>query len=105
MNYKPRPGIAKVKLCGKDVLIPLREASEYCKTTLVLPTLWSATWNAFCRGSSIEKTVPVHVLFTKKNPEECRAKIQEFCCDLVEKGFFIEVPDDPEPKKEASENL
>ena len=94
MKYVPRPGIVKVRLCGMNVLIPTREASAYCKTLQPLPMLWNATWDAFCKGSTIEKSVPVHVLITKKSPEECRSRLELFCKAMVEKGFFIEVPDE-----------
>ena len=98
MNYKPRPGIVKVKLCGTPVLIPTREASAYCKTMQPLTTLWSVTWDAFCNGTTIEKSVPVHVMFTKKSQEECRARLEKFCNDMVKKGFFIEIPEDAQPQ-------
>lgn len=94
MNYKPRPGIVKTKLCGMNVLIPLREASACCASIQKLPMLWSATWDAFCRGSSIERSIPVHMLLTKKSEEECRRDLEQFCQTMVERGFFIEVPDD-----------
>jgi len=94
MNYKPRPGIVKLKLCGMNVLVPTRAASGECHVIQPLPMLWSATWEAFARGGSIEKAVPVHVLMTKKTPEECRANLEQFCRDMVQKGFFIEVPEE-----------
>ncbi len=104
MNYRPRPGIVKTKLCGMNVLIPTREASEYCQSIQVLPMLWAATWEAFDRGSSIEKAIPVHVIFTKKTPEECRENLQKFCTDMVKKGFFIEIPEEsPQTDQEAGE--
>lgn len=86
------------KLCGMNVLIPQREASAFCSSIQRLPFLWAATWDAFSRGTTIEKSVPVHVMLTKKTPEECRADLEKFCRTMVERGFMIEVPDDqPDP--------
>ena len=103
MNYKPRHGIVKVKLCGMNVLVPTREASAYCTTIQMLPTLWNATWEAFGRGTTIEKSVNVHVMLTKRTPEECRQRIEAFCKSMVEKGFFVEVLDE-ETESEAEQN-
>ncbi len=100
MYYKPRPGIVKTKLCGMNVLIPQREASAYCTTIQQLPMLWAATWDAFCKGASIESSIPVHVAFTKKSPEECRVKLEQFCRTMVERGFMVEVPEE-EPDAET----
>lgn len=104
MIYKPRPGIVKTKLCGMNVLVPQREASAFCASLQPLSFLWSATWDAFCNGSTIEKSVPVHVLFTKKTPEDCRADLEKFCTTMVERGFMIEVSEeepDAETKSDA----
>lgn len=103
MNYKPRPGIVKVKLCGMNVLVPSREASAYCTSLYPLSTLWNATWEAFGRGTTIEKVVPVHALLTKKSPEECREKLEQFCRTMVEKGFFLEVSDEDHIPEQAAD--
>ena len=103
MNYRQRPGIVKVKLCGMNVLIPSREASANCTSIYPLSTLWNATWEAFGRGTTIEKSIPVHVLFTNKSPEECRERLERFCKTMVERGFMIEVPDDQPADAELTE--
>lgn len=94
MNYRPRPGIVNTKICGLNVLIPSREAYPECQNIQVLSMLWNATWHAFSRGTTIEKAVPVHVAFTKKTEAECRASLEQFCRTMVERGFFIEVPEE-----------
>ena len=103
MRYKPRPGIVKVKLCGMNVLVPSREASAYCSTLCPLSMLWNATWEAFGRGTTIDKAVPVHEFFTKKSPAECRESLERFCKTMVERGFMIEVPDDQPADAELTE--
>ena len=103
MNYKPRPGIVKVKICGMNVLVPTREAAAYCTTLQVLPTLWSATWEAFGRGTTIDKAVPVFEMLTKRPPEQCRERLERFCRVMVERGFFLEVPEEAEEAAEPAE--
>lgn len=100
MNYKQRPGIVKVKLCGMNVLIPTRQASAFCTTLQALPTLWSATWEAFGRGATVDSAASIHALLTKKSPEACREKLERFCRSMVEKGFMIEVPEEPSGPEE-----
>lgn len=102
MNYKQRPGIVKIKLCGMNVLVPTREASACCQSLQVLPTLWSATWEAFGRGATLDAAVSVHSMLTKKSPEECRQRLERFCGNLVEQGFLMEVPEEISGPEESA---
>ena len=96
MNYRPRPGIVKTKLCGMQVLIPQREASAFCDSIKRLPLIWSVAWEAFSNGVSVENFLPIYQAFMKKSPEESRQNVELFCKSMVEHGFLIEVPEDSE---------
>lgn len=62
------------------------------------------TWDAFSNGKTIEESVPVHALLTKKTPEECRASLEEFCSLMVERGFMVEIPDDLSEETSTSQS-
>lgn len=96
VNYRPRPGIVKTKLCGMQVLIPCREASSWCTSIQRLPLIWSVAWESFSQGVTVEKFIPIYAAFTKKPPEECRENVELFCRTMVERGFMIEVLEEPE---------
>lgn len=89
MNYKPRPGIILVQLCGMNVLIPSRAANAYCTTILPLTLIGSIIWTGIEKDYSIEKILEVYRIFSKKPDEELIAKIDEFCQKLQKRGFVI----------------
>lgn len=96
MNYRPRPGIVKTKLCGMNVLIPQREASDFCASIQRLPFIWSVAWEVFSKGVTTEDFLPIYQAFMKKTPEESRQDVELFCKTMAERGFLIELPDNPE---------
>ena len=59
-----------------------------------LPKLWAATWDAIITDFPMEKSVQIHMLFTRKTEEEARKRIDDFCESLCRQGFLIEVPDE-----------
>ena len=89
MNYKPRPGIVQTKICGVHVLIPTREAYEYCKAILRLPMLWAMTFELLEKGEADENIIRLHKILTKKPEEEICSRIERFCEELSDKGFLI----------------
>ena len=44
MAYKIRPGIVRVRICGKDLLVAKRSVWEECPRVRVIPKLWAACW-------------------------------------------------------------
>lgn len=87
-QYKVRPGIVLAFICKQPVLIPTRAASEYCKKIKPLPYLWAATWAAIEKGISMDETIKVHQIMTKKPEAEVIARIERFCEDMTKKGFM-----------------
>ncbi len=82
------------KLCGMSVLIPSRAAFEHCHTILRLPLLWAVTWEGLAKGKSLEDTIKVHEILTRKPREEVISRLNRFYEDLADKGFIVRVPDD-----------
>ena len=94
MNYKPRPGIVCTKICGRNVLIPTREASAYCRTIQMLSGFRFLTWQSLSNGGTVETLAVLFALLKKKPEEECREEVEQFCRTLAERGFLEEVPDE-----------
>ncbi len=94
-QYKPRPGIVHTKICGVHVLIPGREASAYCSSIQHLPLLWAVTWDGLVCGKTLEETVYLHKVLTKKPEDVVLGRLAQFYDSLCQKGFLIELPDDP----------
>ncbi len=94
MTYKPRPGILFTKICNTHVLIPNREAQQYCPRILRLPLLWAATWEALEKDKPMEDIYRFHQILTKKSDEEIRTKVDGFLAQLCEQGFLMATGED-----------
>ncbi len=100
MQYKQRAGIVTTKICNMTVLIPSRAASEHCNCIQKLPSLWAATWSAIGRGVPMSESISIHMMITKKSEEEVIASLDQFCKEMVRKGFMIVIDDDSQPNLE-----
>lgn len=94
MKYRVREGIIMTKLCGVSVLIPTREAFDHCHTIQRLPLLWAATWEGLVKGKTLEETIRVHEILTKKPREEVIYRLEQFYEELADKGFLVRCPED-----------
>ena len=102
-NYKPYPGIVHTKICGVHVLIPTREAYSHCDTIQKLPLIWAMTWNGLVRGKTLEETVEVHRILTRKSKEEILQQLEYFYELLLDKGFLMVVADDEDQENTTEE--
>lgn len=94
MKYKPRPGIVMTTICDVRILVPSRLASDACKKTFYLPTLWAMTWSMLETGRSLEQIKNVHRILTKQPDDVIEARLDDFLQRLVQDGFLLEVEDD-----------
>ena len=102
MKYQAREGVVLTKLCGMNVLIPSRVAFEHCRTMLRLPLLWAVTYEGLAKGKSMEETIKVHEILTRKPREEVVRRLNQFYEDLAEKGFVVRCPEEDPEETEAS---
>ena len=91
MRYVTRPGIVREMICGTNILIPTRAASEYCKSILPLPILLAAAWDALSNGKSFEYNVTAHSKILHISQEQAEANLRQFCEDLCKKGFMMKI--------------
>lgn len=94
MNYKPRPGIALIKLCGAQVLVPTRQASTHCSRIRALSVTEIIVWRGLERELSQKRIGELCGIFLRKSEEELRAYVEETIQKFLDDGFLIEVPDE-----------
>lgn len=94
MKYVPRPGVVLTKVCGSGLLVPNRQASEFCPAVLRLPLLHVAFWSALCQGKSVEELYQIQQVLGKKSFEESKQSIDQFIKLLCDNGFLIAVEEE-----------
>ena len=99
MEYKPRPGIVKLKICGMNVLAPSREASGVCKTILPLTMRELAVWSGIENDYPYERVYDLCRVFSKLPDEELKNRIDAICENFIEKGFIVP-KDHPEARSD-----
>ena len=93
MDYIPRPGIVCVPLCGRRVLVPTRQASEYCSSVFTLTGLRLMVWTAIEHDYPMEQLLDLYGIFTKLDQAEKIRKIEDCCQKLLELGFIMRKPE------------
>lgn len=93
MIYKIRPGVVLTNVCGASLLVPNREASEFCPYVIRIPLLWTVVWKALQKGDSSETICKALSILTNKSEEEAEIKLDEFLIKMSEKGFLIREED------------
>ena len=104
MKYRAREGVVLTKLCGMNVLIPTRAVFPYCHSIQQLPLLWAVTFEGLAKGKSLEETIRVHEILTRKSREEILQRLETFYEDLVEKGFAIRCQEEPSDGQNGAED-
>ena len=94
MQYTPRPGIARVSLCGTVVLVPSRAAFGFCKNIQPLSLFESMIWTGIEKNYPVEKILEGFHIFSKAPDDELIAKIDNCCQKLLEKGFILPKPEE-----------
>ena len=91
MNYKPRKGIVHVSICGAQLLIPSREASEYCHGILKLSLPELLIWRQLEKGADLAATEEQIAGMMMKPVEEIKPRLNAFYNRLLEKGYIESV--------------
>lgn len=94
IKYKPRPGIVKVRICGENLLVPTREASEACPRVIRLNLMAAALWTELEKGNGADKICRFFEILSKKPKEEVEEQIEKVLRDLYENGYLINAGDE-----------
>jgi len=89
MEYKPREGIVKVRVCGVHLLVPTRRASEECPNIATLSLIEAIFWSQLQMGKTMEESCRFYAGLTFKPMDEAREFVEGFFERLAEKGFVI----------------
>ena len=90
MKYKIRPGIVSAKICGVNLLIPNRAASEYCPRIQKIGLIPAAAMEVLEKGESIDKIYTLVRILGSTTDEEARRKVDGMLEDLFIKGYLVE---------------
>lgn len=93
MKYRLRPGVVSVNICGSTLLIPNREASEFCTgiRKISLPVLIAL--DKMEKNESMDIAYQVYSELMRRTKEEAREKIDGQLASLCESGFLLAVED------------
>lgn len=94
MHYVTRPGVARVEICGRFLLIPDRKASEYCEEVVPVKFLGAVVWGMLCSGKPLEEISNFYSTMSRKPEEKARAELDAYLSGLCEKGYLIPVEDE-----------
>lgn len=89
MNYKIRHGIIRTKICGVQMLVPTREASEKCPNVMQLSLISSIVWETIEKNMPMEKAHQACKILLRKSDEEVDARIKTIIDHFCEKGFLV----------------
>lgn len=89
MDYIPRPGIVCTKICNKPMLIPSRQASEFCNTILPLSGSAYVVWTGIEKDYPLEKVLDIYSIFSKLDLESQKRRVEEQCEKFMKLGFVI----------------
>lgn len=94
MKYIQRPGVVLTKVCGTSLLVPNREASEFCPYVIQLSFLPAADWQALGNGKTIEMLYEGHRILRRISKEEAIEEVDAELSTLCDKGFLIRIEDE-----------
>lgn len=94
MGYRCRPGIIRIKICGENMLVPTRAASEECPRVMRLSVMGAMLWEEILKGNDGSAVIPLFHRLTRKPEAEIQKKVEALLYDLHTKGFLLKTPED-----------
>ena len=89
MTYKLRPGVELINVCGTNLLIPSRIASEYCGSLCRLNVIETIYIQQFMKGNTLEEVSRVLSKLSRRDPGEMAQEMKKRFDLMAEKGFLI----------------
>ena len=97
MNYKPRPGVVMIRVCGVFLLVPTRAASQACPNVRQITPGAGIIWTLFQDNEPDEaakRFLDFQQKMSKKPIEVLRDKLERFCEGLYEGGYMVRTDED-----------
>ena len=89
MRYKCRPGIVCVNICGENMLVPTRAASETVPNVMRLSLIKAALWEEIEKGRDGTVVVKFFKALTRKPEGELQERVDKALEEMYEKGYLI----------------
>lgn len=89
MAYKIRPGIVRVRICGKDLLVAKRSVWEECPRVRVIPKLWAACWAVMENDRTDQDVVAAFAGLLNKSEDEVRERFDKIFRTLYDENYLI----------------
>ena len=94
MNYTVRPGIVPVSVCGANLLVPTRAASEACPNIATLSMIELMFWKKISLGEDTEKLYRLYASLSFQPIEKIQPKVDEILQRLYDRGFLLKQEDE-----------
>ena len=89
MAYKIRPGIVRVRICGKDLLVAKRSVWEECPRVRIIPKLWAACWAVMENDRTDQDVVAAFAGLLNKSEDEVRERFDKIFRTLYDENYLI----------------
>ncbi len=91
MAYKIRPGIVRVRICGKDLLVAKRSVWDECPRVRAIPKLWAACWAVMENDRTDDDVVTAFAGLLRKPENEIRERFAKIFRTLYDENYLIKV--------------
>ena len=95
MSYSCRPGLVLTKICGLWLIIPTREAYEYCPEAVRMSLPAVFVWGLLQKHAPREKMLRVLQILTHKEDEEVSEMLQSMLDSFLSRNMILAVEEEP----------
>lgn len=96
MEFKTRPGIELVHICGTHLLVASRQAWEYCPHVMELTRGASLAWSLLKKGKSLKTITQFLAIISRRPIDEMQEQLDNLLEKLVAQGYLIMEDSDDE---------
>ena len=95
MNYRIRPGVVLLRICGADLLTATREIWEQCPAVRPIPRMWAAGLTLMEKGRTSEEVMDAFARLFLQSEEDVGARLGKAFETLYREGYLVAAEDEP----------
>ena len=96
MEFKTRPGVELVHICGTHLLVASRQAWQYCPHVMEITKGASITWSLLEKGKSLKTITQFLAIISRRPIYEMQEQLDNLLEKLVAQGYLIMEDSDEE---------
>ena len=96
MEFKTRPGIELVHICGTHLLVASRQAWEYCPHVMELTRGASLAWSLLEKRKSLKTITQFLAIISRRPIDEMQEQLDNLLEKLVAQGYLLMEDNDEE---------